>query len=107
MQRTAFCPISQIDVKFVDTPENFVGETLLFAITQFEDKGRISRSFRKLLEHEQQKARAVFFTTLTTGAVLTGTVTRPTPYGAFVELIPGLEGMVHISELKLVAGREA
>ena len=100
MQRTAFCPISQMDAKFVDTPENYVGETLLFSITQFEDKGRnIVLSRRKLLEHEQQKAREVFLTTLTTGAVLTGTVTRLMPYGAFVELIPGLEGMVHISEL--------
>jgi small subunit ribosomal protein S1 len=100
MQRTAFCPISQMDVKFVDTPENFVGETLLFMITQFEDKGRnIVLSRRKILENEQQKAREDFFTTLTTGVVLTGTVTRLMPYGAFVELIPGLEGMVHISEL--------
>jgi small subunit ribosomal protein S1 len=100
MQRTAFCPISQIDVKYVDTPENYVGETLLFNITQFEDKGRnIVLSRRKLLESEQKKAREAFFTTLTTGTVLTGTVTRLMPYGAFVELIPGLEGMVHISEL--------
>jgi len=100
MQRTAFCPISQMDVKYVDTPENYVGETLLFNITQFEDKGRnIVLSRRKLLEREQKKAREAFFTTLTTGAVLTGTVTRLMPYGAFLELIPGLEGMVHISEL--------
>lgn len=100
MQRTAFCPISQMDVKYVDTPENYVGETLLFNITQFEDRGRnIVLSRRKLLEREQKKAREAFFTTLTTGTVLTGTVTRLMPYGAFVELIPGLEGMVHISEL--------
>ncbi|MFZ0244005.1 MAG: 30S ribosomal protein S1 [Desulfobacterales bacterium] len=100
MQRTAFCPISQMDVTYVDSPENYVGETLLFSITQFEDKGRnIVLSRRKLLEREQQKARAAFLTTLTTGAVLTGTVSRLMPYGAFVELIPGLEGMVHISEL--------
>jgi small subunit ribosomal protein S1 len=73
---------------------------LLFIITQFEEKGRnIVLSRRKILEREQQKAREEFFTTLTTGVVLTGTVTRLMPYGAFVELIPGLEGMVHISEL--------
>ncbi len=100
LQHAAFCPISQMDVKFVDTPESYVGETLLFFVEQFEDKGRnIVLSRRKLLEQEQQKARDVFFTALSTGAVLTGTVTRLMPYGAFVELIPGLEGMVHISEL--------
>ncbi|HEY1547177.1 MAG TPA: S1 RNA-binding domain-containing protein, partial [Kofleriaceae bacterium] len=30
---------------------------------------------------------------------VTGTVTRLSPFGAFVELAPGVEGLVHISEL--------
>lgn len=33
------------------------------------------------------------------GSVATGKVTRLVPFGAFVELLPGLEGLVHISEL--------
>jgi small subunit ribosomal protein S1 len=33
------------------------------------------------------------------GATVKGRVTRVQPFGAFVELVPGLEGMVHISEL--------
>ncbi len=33
------------------------------------------------------------------GATVKGRVTRVQPFGAFVELAPGLEGMVHISEL--------
>lgn len=33
------------------------------------------------------------------GSVVSGKVTRTTPFGAFVELLPGLEGLVHISEL--------
>lgn len=33
------------------------------------------------------------------GGIYTGKVTRVTSYGAFVELFPGKEGMVHISEL--------
>lgn len=33
------------------------------------------------------------------GEVYTGRVTRTTSFGAFVELVPGKEGMVHISEL--------
>jgi small subunit ribosomal protein S1 len=31
--------------------------------------------------------------------IYSGRVTRLMPYGAFVELVPGVEGMVHISEL--------
>jgi polyribonucleotide nucleotidyltransferase len=33
------------------------------------------------------------------GAIYTGRVTRVTSFGAFVEVLPGKEGMVHISEL--------
>jgi small subunit ribosomal protein S1 len=33
------------------------------------------------------------------GAKLTGTVTNITEYGAFVELEPGIEGLVHVSEM--------
>ena len=33
------------------------------------------------------------------GTTVTGTVTRTTNFGAFVELEPGIEGLVHISEL--------
>lgn len=33
------------------------------------------------------------------GSIYTGKVTRILPFGAFVEILPGKEGMVHISEL--------
>ncbi|MBX7196204.1 MAG: S1 RNA-binding domain-containing protein [Sandaracinaceae bacterium] len=33
------------------------------------------------------------------GAVRTGRITRTTEFGAFVELVPGVEGLLHISEL--------
>jgi len=33
------------------------------------------------------------------GSLTTGTVSRIMPFGAFVELLPGLEGLIHISEL--------
>lgn len=100
MKRKAFCPISQMDLRFVETPENYLGETYAFIIIQYEAKGRnIVLSRRNLLEREQQKIQAEFLATLESGAILAGTVTRLMPFGAFVELIPGLEGMVHISEL--------
>src|SRR5436305_10994312 len=33
------------------------------------------------------------------GEIYTGKVTRVLPFGAFVEIVPGKEGLVHISEL--------
>ena len=70
-----------------------------FSIARAENNGRnIFLSRRKLLEQVQQKARKNFSNSLTVGTVLT-TVTRLMPYGAFVELIPGVDRIVHISEL--------
>lgn len=100
LQRRAFCPISQIDTQYVEDAEQHVGKTYSFRITKLAERGRnIVLSRRDLLEAQQEQARQEFLKTLAEDQVLTGRVTRLMPYGAFVELIPGLEGMVHISEL--------
>lgn len=100
LQRKAFCPVSQIDINFVEDPADFVGETFNFLITTFEENGRnIVVSRRALLAREQEKARKEFYQTLSVGATLDGKVTRIMPYGAFVELASGVEGLVHVSEM--------
>lgn len=100
IKRRAFCPISQMDIQYVEQADLYVGQTYQFLIKRVEEKGRnIVVSRRDLLEKEQEKARKEFFETLNEDTILTGRVTRLMPYGAFVELIPGVEGMVHISEL--------
>ncbi len=100
LQRRAFCPVSQIDVNYVETPDDYVGATHQFLVTQLEDNGKnIVVSRRKLLARALEKEKEAFFSTLNAGDILEGRVTRLMPYGAFVELIPGVEGMVHISEL--------
>jgi small subunit ribosomal protein S1 len=100
MQKRAFCPISQMDLKFQDNPEEHVGKTYQFLITQFEEKGKnIVLSRRELLKKEQEKALKKFIEGLRVGDQVPGRVTRLMPYGAFVELFPGLEGMVHLSEI--------
>ena len=100
LQRRAFCPMSQIDVKYVEIPEDYVGQTYEFLIVQFEENGRnIVVSRRKILAQAMEKEKEVFFRTLKKGDILKGKVIKLMPYGAFVELTPGVEGMVHISEL--------
>ncbi len=100
LHRRAFCPISQMDVEYVETPEDYVGQGYEFLITQFEDNGKnIVVSRRKILAKAMEKEKASFLSTLKQDDVVEGRVTKLMPYGAFVELVPGLEGMVHISEL--------
>ncbi|MBQ0138894.1 MAG: 30S ribosomal protein S1 [Kurthia sp.] len=58
-------------------------------------EGRISLSIKETLpgpwENIQEKAPK--------GSVLTGTVRRLVTFGAFVEILPGIEGLVHISQI--------
>jgi small subunit ribosomal protein S1 len=100
MEKRAFCPVSQIDIKYVEKPEEYVGLTFPFRITRYEERGKnIVLSRRELLQEEREVARSAFLEELSEGAVLEGEVTNLMPYGAFVEIGPAVEGMVHISEL--------
>ncbi len=100
MQRRAFCPISQIDIGPVPDPNAHVGATYQFLISRFEHRGRnIVVSRRALLDREQEAVRKEFLETLQKDTVLDGTVARVLPFGAFVTIAPGLEGMVHVSEM--------
>lgn len=96
----AFCPASQVDTRFVEDLNEFVGQHLDFRITKFEGGRHLNLVVsRRLVLEEEQRARAeALRANLKEGAVLTGTVTSLQDYGAFVDL-GGLEGMIHISEL--------
>ena len=63
---------------------------------------RLDREARKIglsLRAMVRSPWAEFAETHKVGSRLPGTVTRLTDFGAFVELAPGIEGLVHISEL--------
>ena len=96
----AFCPASQIDIRFIEELSEFVGQRFDFRITKFEGGRRpnLVVSRRALLEEQQRIQAEQIRAQLTEGAVLTGRVTSLKDYGAFVDL-GGLEGMIHISQL--------
>ena len=100
----AFCPLSQLDLRYVENPQQFVGQKLLFKVNRLEEGNRGGRgpnivlSRRQLLEEEQQARAAETRDKLQVGAVLTGKVTSLTTYGAFIDL-GGIEGMLHVSEI--------
>ena len=100
MKRRAFCPVSQIDNHYVEDTEPFIGNTYEFLITRLEENGRnIVISRRSLLERQQKEAAQSFMQEVSVGDILEGKVVRIKEFGGFVELVPGVEGMVHISEL--------
>ena len=100
LHRRAFCPVSQIDLAFTEDPEVHVGQTYSFAITTFERDGKnIVVSRRKLLEQERAESELLFIERVQIGDVIPAVVTRLVAFGAFAEVAPGLEGLVHLSEL--------
>ena len=100
MKRRAFCPSSQIDLRQPEDPEAPVGKTYPFLITRLEKGGRnIVVSRRTLLEREQAENREALLAEVHEGDVREGVVTRLAPFGAFIELAPGVEGLAHLSEL--------
>lgn len=96
--KTAFCPISQIDMKFAQDANEYVGKKFEFLITQF-DKRNIVVSRRRLLELQRAENEGTFMLKHQPGALLEGKVVRMERFGAFVELEPGIEGLIHVSEL--------
>ena len=97
----AFCPISQLDARPVDDAGAFVGKTLSFRISKYEEDRRGTNmvlSRRALLEEEARTRAVETRTRLVVGAVLPGVVTAIKEFGAFVDL-GGIEGMLPASEL--------
>lgn len=60
-----------------------------------KEKGKISLGRKQVLPDPWDTVESKY----PAGSVVSGTVTRIAPFGAFVELEPGVEGLVHISEL--------
>ncbi len=58
-------------------------------------KRRIAIGLKQLQPHPWEKVPEQFHL----GDKVTGTVTREADFGAFVELAPGIEGLIHISEM--------
>ena len=95
----AFCPLSQIDLHYCENPEALVGTNQKFQVLRIEEEGRnVLLSRRAVLQAERETQAAKVRETLAIGAILDGTITRLTPFGAFVDL-GGLEGLLHISEI--------
>ena len=96
----AFCPISQLDIRFVEKPDQFIGEKLKFRVTEVRDRN-VVLSRRSLLEEEQKKLAEQTRKGLSEGKIVKGKVTGVRDFGAFVDL-GGVEGMIPVSEMSHV-----
>jgi small subunit ribosomal protein S1 len=95
----AFCPLSQIALGKIENPDEFVGQTYEFRVTELSDDGRRIVVSRAALIKEAAAARAQETRkAIVPGAELTGRVKTLTAFGAFVDL-GGIDGLLHVSEM--------
>lgn len=88
--------ISEISWERVNNPNDYVktGQTIKAKIIAI-DKDRLSLSVKQLTQDPWLTEVEKF----TKGDKVEGTVTRITPFGAFVQISPAIEALVHVSEL--------
>jgi len=88
--------ISEISWERVNNPGDYVkvGQTVEAKIISI-DKERLSLSIKQLQKDPWLDEVEKF----TPGSKAEGTITRITPFGAFVQISPAVEALVHISEL--------
>ncbi len=95
-----FIPMGQVSLYRVDNPEEFVDEKWNCVITECNPQRRnLILSRRALLEREREAAKQATLASLSVGQVCEGVVRRLMPFGAFVEIGPGVDGLLHISQL--------
>jgi small subunit ribosomal protein S1 len=88
--------ISEISWERVEDPRNYVknGQNIEAKIIAI-DKDRLSLSLKQMQEDPWLQEVKSF----KKGDVVEGKVTRITPFGAFVQLSPAVEALVHVSEM--------
>ena len=88
--------ISEISWERVNSPSDYVkvGDVIEAKIIAI-DKERLSLSIKQLTEDPWLSEAEKF----SKGDTVEGTVTRITPLGAFVQISPAVEALVHVSEL--------
>jgi small subunit ribosomal protein S1 len=90
--------ISELSWSHVNHPSEVVaiGDTVRIKVLDIDrDRQRISLGLKQTQEDPWQRV----ISTHRSGDVLEGAVTKVVAFGAFVEILPGVEGLVHISEL--------
>ena len=90
--------VTDMSYKRVNHPSEVIniGDTVKVQIVRInKDTQRISLGMKQLESDPWEGAEAKY----PIGAKLSGRVTNITEYGAFVKLEPGIEGLVHVSEM--------
>ena len=95
-----FVPASQLSMGYVEDVTPYVGKTLSVKVTEADkEKEKLILSAKAVLREEAKEEHDHKVAMIIPGTVLEGKVESLQPYGAFVDLGDGLNGLVHISQI--------
>lgn len=97
-----FIPVSELLWGNVDDPASVVsvGQTIVVKVKTIDwGRNRLTLSLKDMQEDPWNQVAEKYIVDST----VSGTIVRLTPFGAFVNLEPGIDGLIHVS--KLGAGR--
>lgn len=89
--------IDHLSYSHIESPDEVleIGKTYDFLVLKADkEKQRVSLGYRELQPHPFDKCVEKH----PVGSIVAGKVVSVLPYGAFVEIEPGVEGLVHVSE---------
>jgi small subunit ribosomal protein S1 len=96
----AFMPTSLVGLKPGETLAALLTQTLVCEVLEIDpERRRVLLSRRALVERERDEQRKESVGRFSVGQRISGKVARVEPFGAFVELGGGLEGLVHVSNI--------
>ena len=95
-----FIPASHLSLSYVEDTNEYLGKTVdAIVITADEEKNRLVLSVRELLKAKRVEERERKINSIEKGTILEGKVEKLMPYGAFIDLGSGINGLVHISQI--------
>jgi ribosomal protein S1 len=97
---SAFMPASHASLQREEDLSKFLGDDMTCKVLEIDQaRNRVVLSRRAVLADERDRKRAEITASLVSGSLVKGVVTRVESFGAFVEISPGVEGLVHVSNI--------
>lgn len=96
----AFMPMSQVSTDRDLDVATLLGQTVVCEVLEIDRaRNRVLLSRRRIEERERLEALSAAVGALEPGTKVKGKVTRIEPFGAFVNIGNGVEGLVHVSQI--------
>ena len=95
-----FIPASLVSDTYEKNLKKYDGQEIEFVITEFNPrKRRIIGDRKQLLVAEKKAKQEALFAKIEAGMTVEGTVKNVTDFGAFIELAPGVDALLHVSQI--------